>query len=56
MPNQENSNPSRDPKSCDHERIDIVGGTGDQNHTYDTLRCIYCGWEFDLCVDGFEDK
>lgn len=46
----------RDPKTCDHERIEIVGGGGDERGFYDTFECIFCCWQFELFVDGKDES
>lgn len=44
-----------EPEQCLHERIEIVGGGGDENGFYDTFQCFYCDWQFDILVDGKDE-
>ena len=50
MPNEddeENANAPGDP-ACPHQRIDVIGGGGDEQGVWETLQCPACGWTFSL--------
>lgn len=34
--------------NCLHSKVDLIGGSADDMHTWDTFKCQECGWTFDL--------
>jgi hypothetical protein len=34
--------------TCAHQRIDVIGGGGDEFGVWETLQCPACGWTFSL--------
>lgn len=51
---KEENNPANK-QQCQHTKIEIVGGGGDENGFYDTFECISCGWTFELLTDGRDE-
>lgn len=51
-----NTNPANQPDpKCNHDRIEIIEGGGDENGFYDVFECDSCGWRFELLTDGREE-
>lgn len=47
-PNEDDLQDALPDKNCAHQRIDVIGGGGDENGSWETLQCPACGWTFSL--------